>query len=106
VIAFLRRFFQAKPAPVLATNDERFARPRFKVGTKIICPQCYHHVATAKEDVFGGDTISSRPWGLPTGTEMRCPECGAMYCRPRAFVSVLGGPIPVAMQLHTDEGWR
>ena len=47
--------------------------PKFKKGEQLVCPCCFHVVATANRDIYGHEQISSKPWdGLEPMDAMVC----------------------------------
>lgn len=76
----------------------RAPRLRFPAGTKIICPKCGHHIATARRNIYSHEHISSLPWeGVDPRSTMHCPVC---------IIVGYSREMDGAMQLHTEEGWR
>lgn len=69
-------------------------------GTKIICPDCDLHIATANKDIVEGimnpNELDSEIGPL-YGKPMTCPRCTACYGRVCQATR--------AGQMYTEQGW-
>ncbi len=73
---------------------------KMKAGTKITCPGCSEHIATAIADIYPGIIDSSKFEFVKSKREdghMKCPSCDERYGKVESNTG--NGWI------HTEDGW-
>jgi len=89
-------------------------------GTRVTCPDCWHHVCSTAVDLWPGATADKSAnlgdWRIPVPDDLSgdmppCPECGAAWHmrEVQAHVQVQARPLvlaPIYREfMHTDAGW-
>lgn len=69
----------------------------FKVGWKVTCPKCDHHIATCVSDCYAGEVLLASKFQFTAGEmeaqrPMTCIKCGSRYFSMN--------------RMHSEHGWQ